>query len=58
MAEHLGHGLLNALVGDGLFGLVLVRGLGREGGDDNNQAVLHILKGNLALRLVVLAVLL
>ena len=58
VAEHLRHGLLDTLVGDGLFRLVLIGGLGGEGGNDNHQAVLHILEGDLALVLVVLAVLL
>ena len=58
MAEHLHHSLLDALVGDGLLRLVLIGGLVGKGGNDNHQAVLHILKGDLALILVVLVVLL
>ena len=48
---------MDALVGDGLFRLVLVRGLGGEGGNHKDQAVLHILKGDFALVLIVLVVL-
>ena len=53
MAEHLRHRLLDALVGDGLLRLVLIGGLVGEGGNHQDQAVLHIGKGDLALVLIV-----
>ena len=44
--EELRHGLGHKLVGDGLFGLVLVAGAGGEAGGNQNQAVLHIVEGD------------
>ena len=58
MAQKLGHGLLDELVVDGLFGLVFIRSLSGEGGNNHNQAVGHVLKRNLAFRLLVLGILL
>ena len=57
-AQQVRHGLLDALVCDGLLRLVFVGGDVREGGDHEDQAVLHIGKCDLALVLVVLVVLL
>ena len=47
--EELRHGLLNELVGDGFFRLVLVARLRGERTGDENQAVLHVGEGDLAL---------
>ena len=47
--QEIGHGLLDELVGDGLLGLVLIGGLGREGGGNQHQAVLDVLKADFAL---------
>ena len=58
MAEEVVHRLVDKPVGDGLFGLVFVAGLGGEGGGYQNQAVLHILVGDLALIFQVFAALL
>ena len=54
--EEVGHCLRDELVGDGLFGLVLVAGAGGEAGRNVDQTVLHILKadGTLALFVEVL----
>ena len=58
MPQEIGHGLLDELVGDGLLGLVLIGGLGREGGGNQHQAVLDVLKADFALVLQVPAILL
>ena len=50
------HGVLDELIGNGLFGLVFVAGLGGEVVADQNQTILHIGIGDLALVLGVLAV--
>ena len=49
MLEEVGHRLIDKLVGDRLFGLVLVGGVGREGGGDQHQRILHVGKGDLRL---------
>ncbi|CDC68065.1 uncharacterized protein BN503_01068 [Oscillibacter sp. CAG:155] len=54
-AEKLRHGLLDELVGDGLFGLVFITGLGGEVVAHQHQAILHIGPGDLALVFLVLA---
>ena len=51
--EEVGHGLRDELVGDGLLGLVLVAGAGGEAGRDVDQTVLHILKADGALALLI-----
>ena len=58
MAQELRHGLLDEFVGDGLLRLVLIGGLRGEGRNDEDQAVLNILKAYLAVALEILAVLL
>ena len=55
--QKLGHGLLNEAVGDGFFGLVLVAGGGGEVVGDQDQAVLHVAEGDLALIFIVFALL-
>ena len=47
--EEIGHGLRNELIGDGLFGLVLVAGTGGKAGGHIHQTVLHVLKADGAL---------
>ena len=47
LAEELRHGLLNEFIRNGFFRLVFVARYGGEGIDDQNQAVLHIRKGDL-----------
>ena len=54
-AEEFRHGLLDKLVGDGLFGLVFVAGLGGKVVAHQDQAVLHVGPGDLALAFLVLA---
>ena len=51
--EEVGHGLRDELVGDGLFGLVLIAGAGGEAGRNVDQTVLHILKADGTLSLFV-----
>lgn len=46
--QELGHGLLNELVGDGLFGLIFIGSLRGKGGRHEYQTILHILKGDFA----------
>ena len=58
MLEELGHRFLDKFIGDALFGLVFVRSLGGEGGGNQHKAVLHVLKGDLALVFQILALLL
>ena len=58
MLEEVGHGLRHEFIGDGLLGLVLVARAGGEIGGDQNQAVLHIGKGDGALVFLVQALLL
>ena len=55
--EELRHGLLDKLIGNGLFRLVFVTGLGGEVAGDQNQTVLHVRPGDLALVLLVLPLL-
>ena len=55
-AEELRHGLLDELVGDGLLRLVLIAGLCREVVAHQNEAVLHVGKGDLRLALDVFIV--
>ena len=52
--QKLRHGLLHELVGDGLFGLVLIGGLGGEVAADQDEAVLHVGPGDLALVFLIL----
>ncbi len=54
MPQKLGHNGLDALVGDGLFGLVLIRRAVRKRGENQNQAVLDVVERDAALVLVVL----
>ena len=56
--QEVGHGLLDKFVVDGLLGLVLIGGLGGEIVGDQDQRILNILEGDLALVLIVLALLL
>ena len=56
MLEKLGHALVDELIGDGFFGLVLVGGLSGEAGGHQHQAVLHILEADLAFILEVFIV--
>ena len=58
MFEEVGHGLGHKLVGDGLLGLVLVAGAGGEAGGNQDQAVLHVGKGDGALVLFIQALVL
>ena len=52
------HSILNALVRNGFFGLVRIGRDIRERRDHDHKAVLHIVKADLCIRLVILAVLL
>lgn len=56
LAQELGHGVLDELVGDGFFRLVLVAGLGGKVAADQQQALLHVREGDLALALGVFVV--
>ena len=56
--EKVRHALLNEAVVDGLFGLVLVRGLGGEVVGDEDEGLLDVGPGDLGFGLVVFAVLL
>ena len=56
-AEELRHGVLHELVGDGLFCLVFVAGLGGEVVADQNETVLHVGIGDPGLGFQVLVVL-
>ena len=56
--EEIIHRLIDKFIGDCFFCLVFIGGLGGEGRRNQYQTVLHILKGNLAFILEVLAVLL
>ena len=58
LAEKLRHGLLDELVRNGLLCLVFVGGDGRKAVRDQDQAVLHVLKVDLALALLILTLLL
>ena len=51
--EEVGHGLGDELVGDGLFGLVLVAGAGGKAGRHIHQAVLDVLEADRALPFLV-----
>ena len=51
--QEIRHRLRDEFVGDGLLGLVLVAGAGGEAGRDIDQAVLHILKADGALALLI-----
>ena len=55
--EKVRHGLLNEFVGDGLFGLIFIGGLGRKAVRHQHKAVLYVLKGYLGLVLLVFALL-
>ena len=57
LAQELGHGVLDELVGDGLFGLVFIAGLGGEVTAHQQQALLHVGEGDLAFALGVFVVL-
>ena len=54
-AEELRHRLLDEAVRDGLLGLVLIGGLGREAVRHQHEAVRHVLKADLALVFLILA---
>ena len=58
LAEKLRHGLLDKFIRNGLLRLVLVGGDGRKAVRDQDQAVLHVLKVDFALALLILALLL
>ena len=57
LAQELGHGVLDEPVGDGLFGLVFIAGLGGEVAAHQQQALLHVGEGDLAFALGVFVVL-
>ncbi len=54
MPQKLIHRLIDKLVGDRLFGLVLIRSLGGKAARNQYQTILHIRKGDLAFPFVVL----
>ena len=56
LLQKVGHGLLDKLVGDGLFRLVLVAGLGGEVAGDEDQAVLNVGPGDLGFIFIIFVI--
>ena len=58
MLEKIGHALINKFIGNRLFGLVFIGGLGGKGGRHQHQAILYVGKVDFALIFQVFATLL